>query len=109
MERVPSMFHTLSKEMLQIITIENPKYANLKEEVLMNGDNEISPRYWNNLIVIKSEQLMNTEKVKSTQWCGQIGSNMYKAQYAAYWGKKQGEPMKIHHIQSLICYTDFSG
>ena len=45
--------------------ITDPKYKNLKQEILYNDDNEVTIRKFNTLIILKSEQFMATETVKA--------------------------------------------
>ena len=82
--------------------ITDPKYKNLKQEILYNNDNEVTIRKFNTLIILKSEQFMATGTVKAMEF------RSTKASYCAYYGIRKGEPIKIDHIQSIICYTDFS-
>ena len=82
--------------------ITDPKYKNLKQEILCNNDNEVTIRKFNTLIILKSEQYITTETVKAMEF------RSHEADYCAYYGIRKGEPVKIEHIQSIIGYTDFS-
>ena len=74
----------------------------IKQEILYNNDNEVTIRKFNTLIILKSEQYITTESVKAMEFWS------HEYDYGAYYGIKSGEPIAIKHIQSIICYTDFS-
>ena len=85
--------------------IFNGKYSSLKDEILSNLDNEIDDiKTWNDEVILKAEQFINTAKVKSMIY--DEDSYYYNPEY---WFKiENGETMSPQHLQSLILYTDFS-
>ena len=55
---------------------------------------------WKEMVILKSEQFMDTEKVKSMK---------FKTRgWSRYFDIDEFEPIRIEHIQSLILYTDFT-
>ena len=84
--------------------VKRSKYNNLKDEILSNTDNEVNgPKIWNENVVSKATQFMDTLKVKTIK---------FNKGYLSHWNKHfdidDDKPITIHHIQSLIVYTDFS-
>ena len=81
--------------------IKSGKYDNLQQELLSNGDNEIQRRNYN-IMAAKSMELIKTQKVKAMKFWS------HPTDWSSSYGIRNGSPIQLHHIQAVICYTDFS-
>ena len=79
--------------------IKSGKYKNMKAEIILN-DNEVGPKIWNENVVNKAEEYINTKKVKSLRF--------KRNSWNKYFGINNGAIITIEHLKSLILYTDFS-
>ena len=78
--------------------ISGGKYLSLKEEILLNSDNEITnTKMWTNMVILKANQFFYTTKVKKMRANQRNITNL-----------PTDKPISIQHLQSIILYCDFS-
>ena len=75
-----------------------PKYANYKEEIL----NEIPRKQYHDLVIEKVKIYLGSLKVKS------ITANFLCDYDILHYGIKEGSPITMDHLISIILYTDFT-